>query len=123
MTRRGCYKAGFTWTGFDVSGHCFLLTFSNLFILEEVARESKDVAVKSEGAGDRKREVEEVLSLDLALLCLLMLVWDVMLVCTSLYFHSTLEKVLGWVCGLGAWYFLYRRLYPGLAKMSRGVAP
>jgi hypothetical protein len=24
-----------SWQGFDISGHCFLLVFSNLFIVEE----------------------------------------------------------------------------------------
>merc|ERR1719283_147369 len=35
LTKKSCYRAGFMWTGFDTSGHCFLLTFNNLFIMEE----------------------------------------------------------------------------------------
>jgi len=113
LTRRACYKGGSTWTGFDTSGHCFLLTFNNLFISEETV-ESKRVKVdKKDGDGDSSREeVERSLALSRYILCLLMLVWDVMILCTSLYFHTFLEKVLGTFCGVGAWYLLYKVFFP-----------
>ncbi|CAB4061338.1 unnamed protein product [Lepeophtheirus salmonis] len=34
-TKVTCRRAGFNWSGFDVSGHSFLLIWNNLFILEE----------------------------------------------------------------------------------------
>lgn len=36
LSRSHCYKAGYTWTGLDISGHCFLLTWNNLVITEEL---------------------------------------------------------------------------------------
>ena len=35
LSEKSCVKNGFRWKGFDISGHTFLLTFANLFILEE----------------------------------------------------------------------------------------
>ena len=35
LRKTDCLKNGFRWKGFDISGHTFLLTFANLFILEE----------------------------------------------------------------------------------------
>ena len=113
LTRRACYKGGSIWTGFDTSGHCFLLTFNNLFISEETV-ESKRVKVdKKDGEGDSSQEeVEPPLALSRYILCLLMLVWDLMILCTSLYFRSFLEKVFGAISGVGAWYLLYKVLFP-----------
>lgn len=34
--RRSCRQASGHWLGFDISGHCFLLIMSNLFIMEEL---------------------------------------------------------------------------------------
>ena len=34
--KSSCRNSGYVWLGFDISGHCFLLVFSNLVILEEV---------------------------------------------------------------------------------------
>jgi len=33
--KEACNNHGYLWKGFDISGHCFLLIFSNLFIIEE----------------------------------------------------------------------------------------
>ena len=35
-SKRSCYQEGFYWDGFDISGHCFLLTYSALVISEEL---------------------------------------------------------------------------------------
>jgi len=93
-----------------------------LFISEETVESRKvsvkiDRTAKKSGDGDSKQEeeeeeVEQPFAWSRLLLCLLMLVWDVMIICTSLYFHTFLEKVLGTMCGVWAWYFLYRVLYP-----------
>ena len=44
LTRSACYRAGHRWTGFDISGHCFLLTWNNLFMLEEFTSLTRQVA-------------------------------------------------------------------------------
>lgn len=35
LTKSTCAAKGYKWRGFDISGHCFLLIWNNLFILEE----------------------------------------------------------------------------------------
>jgi len=103
-TRRECRKEGFSWRGFDISGHCFLLTWNNLVIIEE----TKLVLL---GLGKSKKK-HPMLDVPIAsihiLLCMLMLLWELMMFCTSLYFHTTMEKVLGTVCAIIPWLFLYR---------------
>jgi len=47
------------------------------------------------------------------LLALLTLLWDVMLVCTALYFHIMVEKVTACCCAVVLWFFLYRMIYVG----------
>lgn len=45
-------------------------------------------------------------------LTVLQLLWDIMLVCTMLYFHKMIEKVLSGVFAILTWYFCYRFWYP-----------
>ena len=119
LTRRACRRAGFLWTGFDISGHCFLLTFCNLLIAEETR--PRGVVEGREGAGDTAvagEKVEQEVGVTRGLLCLLMVAWDTMILCTSLYFHTVGEKVLGWVVGVGAWHLLYKVLYPMVRTLS-----
>jgi hypothetical protein len=48
------------------------------------------------------------------------IMWDVMLVCTMLYYHVMIEKFLGGVLAILTWFFTYRmwyahpKLYPKL---------
>ena len=123
LTRRTCFKAGFQWTGFDISGHCFLLTFNNLFILEEVQEEKMKEKEDQEGTGDRSGGQEVPLSWSRLILCVLMVAWDVMVVCTCLYFHTTLEKMVGMACGLLAWHLLFRMIYPLFGRLGRQTIP
>ena len=89
LNRRACYKAGHTWTGFDISGHCFLLTWNNLVIIEEIKK--LDFS-EIKGRSLLLFHVSNGVTL---LLHVLMIIWETMIVATSLYFHSTIEKVLG----------------------------
>ena len=41
------------------------------------------------------------------LLCGLMLLWELMMFCTSLYFHTPLEKILGTICAIIPWILIY----------------
>ena len=104
LTKRECRKEGFGWRGFDISGHCFLLTWNNLVIIEETK-----LVLLSLGRTNKKHSI---LDLPIAsihvLLCMLMLLWELMMFCTSLYFHTTLEKVLGTLCAITPWLLLYR---------------
>jgi len=118
VTKRSCYIAGHYWSGFDISGHCFLLSWNNLFMVEESQgffqnRKSKKVSVSQEtqeGQQDSFKPYLEYLSCGLAFLILL---GEIMILCTSLYFHTFMEKLVGTLCGLGSWYLMYRKLYQG----------
>merc|ERR1719266_1449324 len=35
LSKSSCAQKGYRWRGFDISGHCFLLIWNNMFILEE----------------------------------------------------------------------------------------
>ncbi|KAG7237901.1 hypothetical protein INR49_031694 [Caranx melampygus] len=40
LSKATCRRAGFHWTGWDISGHCFILSYSALVIMEETAHTS-----------------------------------------------------------------------------------
>lgn len=42
----------------------------------------------------------------------LQLLWDVMLVCTMLYYHNMVEKVISGIIAILTWFFTYRAWYP-----------
>lgn len=44
----------------------------------------------------------------------LQLLWDVMLVCTMLYFHKMVEKFVSGAIAICVWYFTYRFWYPSV---------
>lgn len=48
----------------------------------------------------------------------LQLLWDVMLVCTMLYYHNMIEKVLSGIIAILTWFFTYQAWYP-----NHGVLP
>jgi len=118
LTKRECRKKGFGWRGFDISGHCFLLTWNNLVIIEETK-----LVLLSLG---RTRKKHPMLDIPIAsihiLLCMLMLLWELMMFCTSLYFHTTVEKVLGTMCAITPWVLLYK-VVPSLVSCVQKVGP
>ena len=89
LTRYRCYKAGHSWSGFDISGHCFLLTWNNLVIIEEIKK------LNWSEIKEKSSSLYHVSSAVTILLHGLMIIWEAMMMATSLYFHSTIEKVLG----------------------------
>ena len=104
LTKLTCYRAGHKWTGLDISGHCFLLPFSSLVIIEELGNIHRQFRVR-----------ESLLcSATSGLLGVLVLVWEGMMLATSLYFHSEIEKVLGVLCAILPWAVLYK-LVPTLS--------
>jgi len=104
LTKRACRREGFIWRGFDISGHCFLLTWNNLVIVEE----TKLVLTRLGGSKVRHSLLDATITCVHILLGLLMLLWEVMMFCTCLYFHTTTEKVLGTMCAIIPWMLLYR---------------
>ena len=152
-----CQNEGLVWSGFDISGHSFLLSYCALMISEEIhavqfwpketiycnqnnspneSVSSSEVIVSKEMLQTRERvHVNEKFQSDLkkkpegvrylcimwyTVCCALMLMWIVLLVFTSIYFHTVNSKVLGSILGLSAWYLTYQVYF--LSKYFSGYA-
>lgn len=145
-----CTQAGYAWKGFDISGHAFILVFSNLLMIEEGKaylgwERIKDYLRNEDHNRVQVQENEKQSDTPLAklkneeflylrteypqrtpwvrllfcLMAVLMTLWDFMLLCTVLYFHMMIEKVVA--CGVAVllWFCLYKFFYnqvfsPGL---------
>lgn len=88
-------------TGFDISGHTFLLVFSNLLITSEMKL--------SDTSSTDKRD-SLVLPMRVSLLVLTSL-WDFMLIQTALYYHTILQKLIAAMWAIGSWYMLHILFY------------
>ena len=115
VSNKDCLLEEEIWKGFDVSGHCFLLTFCLLVIVEEF-KTSKYVYWDSiASAFGRKNkniyllyENTRILILLLKFAALLLLfIWQWMLITSSLFFHAFSEKLSGTICGIVAWWVTY----------------
>lgn len=130
VDRSECIKRGHYWYGFDISGHIFLLTYCIYVITEESANIKLEIWDEYEGALHFENrvvdkfnqktkqllpQVHRLVSYFIDKLELLamteVLLWMVMVIATSLYFHSFAEKLLGYMFGLLAWYLTYGLLY------------
>lgn len=125
-----CMRGGHKWTGFDISGHIFLLSYCVFIITEEAANISAEVWQRYNGTLESEQKVlsksgEELetwlinfhrrgscfaRALELFAL-VLVLIWSAMLVSTSLYFHTFVEKLLGLLISVIVWYVTYGVLY------------
>lgn len=140
-TKSGCLKAGHFWNGFDISGHAFILIYSSLILIEEARpiinwdnikehlrnekynRQMAETSSASNPLKNLKDEEIQVLQylydkytpairLLFVGMTVLQVLWDIMLVCTMLYFHRMVEKVLSGIFAILTWYFTYRFWYP-----------
>lgn len=95
-------------TGFDISGHTFLLIFSNLVIHSELEYQDRRNNIKDKNdlkAGHRDISRYQREKLRTYLLSLSKL-WDFMLLQTALYYHTWIQKVVGAAWAIGSWYAL-----------------
>ena len=136
--KRSCFKGGFIWNGFDISGHAFLLIHCSLTIMEEmrvfqdwdkiatvIKREESKLLrnLKEVEMNDLKLAFDDlrpyITALVVWITCILLL-WEVMLVCTTLYFHSIYQKMLGGAIGVLTWYLSYHILFKMKGRLSPG---
>ncbi|XP_066834480.1 acyl-coenzyme A diphosphatase FITM2 isoform X1 [Anser cygnoides] len=111
-TKQECHQDNGIWNGFDISGHCFLLSYCALMIVEEMA--------VLEGLSiDQNSKLRVVVNSLFVSLCFLTMIWVFMFVCTAVYFHDFSQKLLGALIGLSAWYVTYRVWY--LKPFSPGL--
>lgn len=141
-SKSGCLKAGHLWHGFDISGHAFILIYSSLVLIEEarpinnwdtikvhLMNEEHNRKLSESPIGDinplRNLKTDQIETLKCLYekytpaikalfvgMTFLQLLWDVMLVCTMLYYHKMIEKVLSGIFAILTWYFTYRAWYP-----------
>lgn len=113
-----CKKAGGRWEGFDISGHCFLLVHASLVLIEELrVRKLFPKAFDETGASPSKAKtsleknstssLKAVEGILLIFMVFLIILWYVMLMATSLYFHSWKEKFVGVCFGMAFWMGTY----------------
>lgn len=114
-SKASCRRAGFHWDGYDISGHSFILSYSALVIMEEMAPMA---FLKTAGLPALPRTA---LNLLYVALNLIVIVWVWMFACTSVYFHDFFHKLLGTMFGLMGWWLTYRVWF--LKSFSPGLPP
>ena len=141
-TKRGCLKSGAFWSGFDISGHVFILIYSSLVLIEEsrpiigweyikehlrLEEHKRKTPQDNSPSSNPLRNLESnelstlkilyekytpIVRLLFVAITLLQLLWDIMLVTTMLYYHRMIEKIIGGVIAICTWYFTYQAWYP-----------
>ena len=107
-----CRLQGFHWDCFDISGHAFLLTYSALVISEEIQVKrwwsTEQRNTRGTTWSDRTHAFFSPL-VELLFICisLLLVLWEFMLIFTTVYFHTVHQKVLGAFVALFTWYVTY----------------
>lgn len=140
QTKSACLEKGLFWQGFDISGHVFILIYSSLVMIEEgrviIGWEGIDDLLRNEEYS-RASNIKEASSSPLRNLnpddfevlkfnyqrytpyvrglfigmTLLVILWDVMLLSTMLYFHSMIEKFISGCIAVLVWYVTYNFWY------------
>lgn len=139
-TKQTCLKSGNFWHGFDLSGHSFILIYGSLVLIEETRsilnwesireyirtedhyRSNKDTNISNNPL--RFLSPAEFHKLKISyekftpyirglfvLITLQQILWDVMLICTILYYHIMIEKFLGGIIAILSWFVTYRFWY------------
>lgn len=128
-TRSQCVQENNSWSGFDISGHTFLLTYCVYVLTEEVSGLRQEVWGEYDSCLEMEYRAVNKLTGVVAVLprlhkltsplahslelfaAALMTVWVTMVITTSLYFHSIPEKLIGGMCSWLAWQLTYGWLY------------
>ena len=139
LTKAQCLSnEGWQYFSFDISGHSYLLIYCVLIIMEEskeiiyfvwLKRKLFDDAAEDSSWPDldekqvnslRRRfpKLSPVLAVTFFNMSALALLWDFMLLVTTLYYHTFAEKVIGTVLALLMWAFLYRGAFPWLFALK-----
>lgn len=96
VTKTDCKQAGGNWNGFDISGHCFLLVHSSLYINHEL------------GIAESSQHNGEIIGWVLVAAKTILAIWWTMLIFTCFYFHSVAEALLGLWVAVGFWAIMYK---------------
>lgn len=112
-------------TGFDISGHTFLMMFSNLIITSELELSRKRTGVDKRLNAKTKpafssRSLEDQIPIIQTLLLILSVLWDFMLLQTALYYHTIVQKAIAAIWAIGSWYILHMIFYHKDMEEARG---
>lgn len=116
-SKADCRRSGLFWHGYDISGHSFILTYSALVIMEEMAPMIDLKRVGWQGPW----YMATALDLLYVALNAIVVLWIWMFACTAIYFHDISHKLLGTSCAILAWYLTYQLWY--LKPLSPGLPP
>lgn len=134
-SKRDCTSKGGIWTGWDISGHTFLLMFSVLLLIEETSimdgwepfghhlnaenqRFTKELKIGSHRQFNSFNYYCAFIRVNFILITLLIILWEFMLMQTALFYHTMVQKAIAAVWATISWFVLYRIVYP-----SRYVQP
>ena len=117
-----CRKSGRLWDGFDISGHCFLLSFCILIINKELNEyfddnededldEEDDIELVVKDTDYRMKFISKAAKCFSVCSVYLMILFEVMIFFTSVYFHTLAQKLFGMLFGIGAWYICYKYIF------------
>ncbi|ODV95623.1 hypothetical protein PACTADRAFT_3314 [Pachysolen tannophilus NRRL Y-2460] len=98
-SKASCLSSGGSWVGgFDPSGHLFLTTNISLMVLFEL----KDLVYLKMANDDRIDQKYLLFSYNCTILIstVLLLIWWWLFSVTCIFFHTILEKIIGFLCGL-----------------------
>lgn len=119
-----------TATGFDISGHTFLLIFSNLIISSELklvnSLKSSNAKKQSQPDGDGfvSEDAEHRLFIVKGSLFILSALWDFMLLQTALFYHTLIQKLIAAIWAVASWYTLHLVFYcKTQPELVRGRGP
>lgn len=123
-----CSKQGYIWSGFDISGHTFLLMFSILTIIEEAGIMSgwEPFGTSLKGLQQHEQKTKKTdhqqfvvferysifIRLLFVLLTILVLIWDFMLIQTVLFYHTMIQKAIAGIWSVSIWFVCYRIMFP-----------
>lgn len=139
FTRRSrCLEAGLRWSGFDISGHSFILIYSVLLMIEEskpiqgwlLIQDGLNTEKHSRALNEKSGKFFQSLSVDeigtteqnyqafrrpvcfnfigLSVLCI---IWDLMIFTTAMYYHTMLEKFVSGLIAIFTWFATYHVWY------------
>lgn len=148
-TKIACLKGGAFWNGFDISGHAFILIYSSLVLIEEakpiigwenikehLRNEEYNRLTRGDSSLNPLRNLENnelqnvktlyekytpVIRVLFISMTALQLLWDIMLVCTMLYYHKMIEKVLSGIFAILTWFFTYHAWYPNATLLPNAA--
>lgn len=138
QTRSACKAAGHAWKSFDISGHVFILIYSTLVMISEarpiigwdtiqdVLRKEENVRQMGKSVGTTfsnlndselqtlktvYKQMTPYIQVLFVIITLFVMIWELMLITTMMYFHSMPEKLLAGLVAMATWFVTYKLWY------------